>query len=709
MIMRVLQRWRWLNCGGGILVLLLQRTPVLRSLVSAEVSVAAPAVSVLRSLLAPGVALGVVHSLAGATTQLVSNIALPAKATVGQPFSMSVVITGVGVSFAQSWDVTNTLPPGVTAQGASLAGSLLVANTSTGVLTISGTPTNAGTYTFTARGYQYTGRTGPVTTGSTSIVVAAAPNAAPAISRQPAAPSANVGDTITLSVGYSGNPVPTLQWYKNDVALSGATGPALVLSEITAADAGSYTVSLTNSMGSVRSTAAQLVVNAQPVAPTFVGAPQPQGVTAGGAAFFGVEVAGVPAPTLQWLKDGVPVAGATGSTLILNDVKMAEAGLYAVTATNASGSVTSPAARLTVSAAASAPAFAAEPESLTVANGSLVVLTAAAIGTPSPTYQWQRNGANLPGATSAQLILPAAVAADAGAYTVVSTNSLGAVTSRAAAVTVTPSTNPGRLINLSILTALGVNETMTLGTVLGGAGTAGTRPLLARAAGPSLATLGVTGVLPDPNLTLIGSSLKVVNDDWAGASTVRDSFNQVGAFAFMSSTSKDSAILQPGLTGGAYTAQVRDSGSGSGTVIAEIYDAAPASTDATPRLINVSVMKQLTAGGLMTAGFVIGGETARTVLIRAIGPGLAAFGVPGTMADPQLALYAGAAKIAENDNWGGDARVAAVAQAVGAFGYPSPDSRDATLLLTLAPGAYSAQVTGAGLGGMVLVEVYEVP
>src|SRR4030095_5348063 len=88
----------------------------------------------------------------------------------------------------------------------------------------------------------------------------------------------------------------------------------------------------------------------------------------------------------------------------------------------------------------------------------------------------------------------------------------------------------------------------------------------------------------------------------------------------------------------------------------------------TPRLVNVSVRKQIDAGASLTVGFVVGGNTARTVLVRAIGPGLAAFGVSGAVADPQLGLFnSAAAKISENDNWGGDAQLTNAGSAVGAF------------------------------------------
>lgn len=132
-----------------------------------------------------------------------------------------------------------------------------------------------------------------------------------------------------------------------------------------------------------------------------------------------------------------------------------------------------------------------------------------------------------------------------------------------------------------------------------------------------------------------------------------------------------------------------------------------------PRLVNVSVLKRIPAGATLTAGFVIGGATAKTVLIRVVGPTLTAtpVNVAGAMADPQLVLFNSApAQIAANDNWGGDAQLAAAGTAVGAFALSGPASKDAVLLVTLPPGSYTAQASGVGnTGGMAIIEVYEVP
>ena len=231
-----------------------------------------------------------------------------------------------------------------------------------------------------------------------------------------------------------------------------------------------------------------------------------------------------------------------------------------------------------------------------------------------------------------------------------------------------------------------------------------------RAAGPSLAVFGVAGPLPDPRLEFFkGSNPIGENDNWGGGATTAAVFAQVGAFALASGTSRDAALYTPALTAGNHSIQISGVAGATGAVIAEIYDATPGSafTTTTPRLINVSVLKHIGPG--LTAGFVIGGGS-KTVLIRAVGPGLAQFGVGDVLTDPQLELYDGAAlSIGSNDNWGGTPTLESTFAQVGAFPLTGA-SRDAALLVLLPPGSYSALVRGVGgTTGVALVEVYEVP
>jgi hypothetical protein len=126
----------------------------------------------------------------------------------------------------------------------------------------------------------------------------------------------------------------------------------------------------------------------------------------------------------------------------------------------------------------------------------------------------------------------------------------------------------------------------------------------------------------------------------------------------------------------------------------------------TSKLTNIATRLTLAPGAVAFPGFFINGTQSQTVMIRAVGPGLIPLGITNAVADPVIELYSGATKIAENDDWSGTQAVQLAAQ-VGAFALPA-SSRDAVLLATLPPGAYTLQVRGKTGGGEVIVEVYEV-
>ncbi len=358
-----------------------------------------------------------------------------------------------------------------------------------------------------------------------------------------------------------------------------------------------------------------------------------------------------------------------------------------------------------------APGFTTQPASQTVNTGANVTFTVEASGTPTPAYQWQKDGVNITGATNASLILSSVTAADAGSYTVVVTNSAGSVTSDAAVLTVGGGvTKPGQLVNLSIRTGAGAGaQTLIAGFVADG-GT-GNTSLLVRGIGPALTGFGVPGALADPQLAIFDSATPPnqiqINDDWDSA--LASTFAQVGAFA-LTTGSKDSALLAA-LAPAPYTAQISGVGGTTGVALAEIYNTNTTLDATKPVLVNVSARAQVDTGaGIMIAGFVIGGDTPVTVLIRAIGLRLSDFGVTGVLADSQLAVFDSATpanQIAYNDDW--DSALAATFMQVGAFELLT-DTKSAALKLTLAPGAYTAQVSGVGgTTGVALVEVYAVP
>lgn len=125
-----------------------------------------------------------------------------------------------------------------------------------------------------------------------------------------------------------------------------------------------------------------------------------------------------------------------------------------------------------------------------------------------------------------------------------------------------------------------------------------------------------------------------------------------------------------------------------------------------PRLANISTrMQVLTGDDVMIGGFIIGGSTAKTVVVRARGPSLTALGVPNALANPVLQLYSGQTVIAVSDDWG----TAANASALQSSGFAPAEPLESAVLITLAPGPYTAIVSGAGgTTGVGLVEVFEV-
>jgi hypothetical protein len=305
------------------------------------------------------------------------------------------------------------------------------------------------------------------------------------------------------------------------------------------------------------------------------------------------------------------------------------------------------------------------------------------------------------------------------AFRCIIANAFGATASNAAVLVVTSGAPPASwLSNISILTALATpGEGLTLGYVVGGGDPAGAKPLLVRAAGPSLAALGATGATPDPKLEIfVGAARAGENDNWGGTPGLNEAFASVGAFGYAAASSRDAALTISRLAG-ANSLRVSGVGDAVGLVLAEIYDATPAFafTAATPRLVNMSVLHPIPGG--LTAGFVIAGGGSKTLLIRAAGPALAAFNVLGTVTDPQLHLYRGTAAVASNDNWEtnspGDtataARLVAAFARVGAFGFPA-GGKDAALLVTLPPGNFTVRASAASGAdaGLVLLEIYEV-
>jgi len=352
-----------------------------------------------------------------------------------------------------------------------------------------------------------------------------------------------------------------------------------------------------------------------------------------------------------------------------------------------------------------APTILTPPQSLNLAAGSTAVLDVATTG-EFPSYQWNKNGAPLAGATNRALTLPNLGGADAASYSVTVRNSGGSVTSAAAVIGLRPSGSQARLTNLSTRSIVQTGESVQIaGFVIGGSTP---KPVLVRAAGPVLRTLfGVTGSLDDPAIEVRDTRTGAVvasNDNWEAGLTA--TFTAVGAFAWPPG-SKDAAVLAT-LPPGGYTAIVRGRDGGTGIALVEVYDA---DGGAGSSLLNLSTRSLVgTDDGVQIGGFVLSGGAARTVVIRATGPALRKiFGVSSALNDPVIELRSQgrSAVMATSDDW--DSFLAPHFASVGAFAWPA-ESRDAAIVATLEPGAYSVLVRGKGAAtGVALIEVYVEP
>jgi hypothetical protein len=268
---------------------------------------------------------------------------------------------------------------------------------------------------------------------------------------------------------------------------------------------------------------------------------------------------------------------------------------------------------------------------------------------------------------------------------------------------------PG-LINLSVRARVGAGASALItGFVIDGAGT---KSVLVRAVGPTLAQFGLTGTLPSPMMDLYRGSVRLQTAvRWgaaANATQLRAAMTAVGAFA-LADESEDSALLVP-LGAGAHTVLVSDRGDGTGLALVEVYDAAGGAE--VSRLRNLSIRGEVgTGANALIGGFVIGGTQSRPLLIRASGPALAQFGLTGVLADPQLTLYRGSSVVATNDNWSMAATAELTRAATTQSGaFPLVEGGlDSAIVVTLDPGAYTVNVAGSNATtGLALVEVYDV-
>ena len=270
---------------------------------------------------------------------------------------------------------------------------------------------------------------GSVTSSTASLTV----TVPPAITSQPQNRTVNPGVSATFSASASGSSL-SYQWCRNGGDISGANGSSYTLASPQAADSGStFSLVVNNAVGSATSSSATLTVNSPP---SILSQPSGNTIFTGQNVTFSVSASGSTPFTYQWQKNSANISGATASSYSINNAQATHAGSYRVVVGNSFGSITSAAATLTVNNPV-APSFTTQPQNQTVNIGQTATFSAAATGSPSPSYQWRKNGANISGATASSYTVSNVQLTHAGTYDVVASNLGGNVPSSGATLTVT--------------------------------------------------------------------------------------------------------------------------------------------------------------------------------------------------------------------------------------------------------------------------------
>ncbi len=267
-----------------------------------------------------------------------------------------------------------------------------------------------------------------IRSGSSSAIVG------PAIQTQPQSQTVGQGQSVNFNVGATGTSL-TYQWFFNTLPISGATASSYSVGSAQSTNAGTYSVTVSNSVNSLSSSNAVLTVI---IPPTITNAPQSLTVNQGSNVTFNVSASGTAPFGYQWFFDGGAISAATSSSYTKLNVQPGDAGSYSVIVSNSTGSATSPPAVLAVNMLPTPPSIAsnAQPQSVIAAQGSNATFTVSPGGSSPFSYQWLFNGGNLAGATGSSYIASNVQTNNAGSYSVIVTNAYGSVTSSFATLTI---------------------------------------------------------------------------------------------------------------------------------------------------------------------------------------------------------------------------------------------------------------------------------
>jgi|GEM_PF-1330464 CotH protein. len=340
-----------------------------------------------------------------------------------------------------------------------------------------------------------------------------------------------------------------------------------------------------------------------------------------------------------------------------------------------------------------------------VQAGTDITFSVPSAGDSSVTYRWFFNGVEIVDATSRELNLTDLRGSHAGTYTL-------HIVSGGTTVEVPFILDIKGAAHLTAIAARAEvssgENVLVAGFIVEGTGK---KNFLARAVGPTLATQGINQPLAAPILRVFSVKGQEIasNTGWQNgpdAARIPELAAKVGAFALPAGSADSALVLE--LDPGLYTLHAAGAGDARGVALAELY-----ALDEQSSPFALSSRAQVRSGeNILIGGVVIGGTVPQRLLLRAVGPTLATQGIDHPLADPVLEVVRGQTTIHTNDDWENGNDAAALSTAFAAIGLPPfiPGSKDAALIVDLAPGVYTVLVKGKGADeGVALVEIYTAP